>query len=173
MRPTMYSHKWKKWGVIISAIGLALMIAERLTGFILIKKLSTDQHYAIFEWVMFLGLVTIMYSKEKIDDDRAKMIRLKSFQVTFLLMISTMLAFALSSVISAEKTIEPNILFFMSALGIFMYLLLFHLCLYFDFLVEYKDITVEENLRHAGKTRWGMLAFYICAAITLLLLFLL
>lgn len=171
----MGSHKWKKWGFIVSAIGLALMIAERLTKFTFIKELKPEQHYAVFVWLTFLGLVIIMYSKEKIDDDRAKMIRLKSLQVSFLLLIAELLSVALTNITSnTNHSIEPRELFFFAGIGIILYLFLFHLGLYFDFLVEFDDNkTTEEILSERRKTRWGVLAFYICAAITMILLALL
>ncbi len=78
----MYDHKWKLKGIIISAIGLIAMVTERLMPFVLFKKYTPAQHYSIFEWVMLLGLITIMYSKEKYDDERAGAIRLRAFQIS-------------------------------------------------------------------------------------------
>jgi hypothetical protein len=172
MMPIMYEHKWKKWGVVLASIGLVLLVAERLTGFIIIQKLSADQHHSIFEWIMLLGMVMIMYSKEKQDDERAKMIRLKVFQVVFLLMISTLLAIALSTDLTNKTgTVDVDSLFVAPAFGIILYLLLFHLGLYFDVLVEYEDKTVGDSLAYTGTPRWGMLAFYICAAVSLALVY--
>src|SRR3954468_9567247 len=99
----MYDYKWKKAGIAISAFGLLGMIIERLKGLIILHKYTVAQHYSMFEWTMLLGLATIIYCREKEDDDRAKAIRAKSFQVSFLLVIGSMLAIALTSAMHPDK----------------------------------------------------------------------
>jgi cation transport ATPase len=170
----MYDYKWKKAGVAISAVGLLGMIVERTKGLIILQKYSAAQHYAMFEWVMMLGLFTIIYCREKEEDDRAKAIRAKSFQVSFLLVIGTMLAIALTSAMHPDKDpLAPADLFFLSAFGLIFYLFFFNIGLYFDFLWDYEDRGVWENLRNIGKNKWGMLVYLAGSTIILLLLTLL
>jgi branched-subunit amino acid transport protein AzlD len=169
----MYDHKWKVWGVIISAIGLIAMVTERLMPFVIFKKFTAAQHYSIFEWIMLLGLIGIMYCKEKYDDERARAIRLRAFQISFAMMQAVLLGMALTGSISlkAGEEFEPSILFVFSAMGIILYLLVFYVGLYFDFLWEYEDKEAGwENIKNMGKNKWGILAYL---AITIVLLALL
>jgi hypothetical protein len=170
----MYDYKWKKAGIAISAFGLLGMIVERLKGLIILHKYSAAQHYAMCEWVMMLGLFTIIYCREKEEDDRAKAVRAKSFQFSFLLVIAVMLAIALNSALAPDKNpLVPADLFFLAATGLIFYLFFFNIGLYFDFLWDYEDRGVWENLRNIGKNKWGMLAYLTGSVIILLLLTLL
>lgn len=170
---SMYDYRGKIWGLIISAIALLAMIGERLKGFIIFKKLTVAQHYGIFEWIMLAGLFCIIYSKEKHEDERAKQIRSKSFQMSFALTMSVLLAQALIGTLHPNYVIEPQILFFIAAFGIMMYLFIFHIGLHFDFLWEYDDKGVWENLRNIDKNIWGKLVYLIAGGVILLLLSLL
>ncbi|MCF8449763.1 MAG: hypothetical protein K9G49_07825 [Taibaiella sp.] len=169
----MYDHKWKARGVIISALGLIGMVTERVMPFVLFKKYTPAQHYCIFEWVMLLGLITIMYSKEKYDDERASAIRLRAFQISFAMMQAVLLGMALTGSLSPKggEDFEASFLFVFSAMGIILYLLVFYVGLYFDFLWEYEDKEAGwQNLKKMGKNKWGILAYL---AITIVLLALL
>lgn len=171
---TMYDHKWKKWGIVLSAVSLAAMVAERLTGFIIFTKYNSTQHYIIFDWAMLLGFVLIMCSKEKYDDDRTKAIRLKSYQAAFNFIVAAGLAIALTTKLARKETmIEPEIMFLVITGGIILYLLMFHVGVYFDFVWDYEDKSLFTNLKNVSKNAWGMLAYFICAAITIAILMLL
>jgi cation transport ATPase len=169
----MYDYKWKKAGIIISAIGLLGMVAERLKGIIIFHKFTAPQHYAIFEWVMLLGLATIIWCREKIEDDRVKAVRAKSFQFVFLLVTGTMMAVALTSSLHPNDPLPPDVLFFFSAIGIIFYLFFFNIGVYFDFLWDYEDRGVWENLRNIDKNKWGLLVYLTGGVIILLALTLL
>jgi hypothetical protein len=176
----MYSNKWKKIGIIISAVSLLMMVAERVKGFIIFRKYDASQHYDLFQWCMLLGLVCIIYSKEKYDDDRAKMIRLKSLQIAFLILLSVLMSIGLTGALHTGKSdpIQPEILLDISAVGIILYLLIYHIGLYFDFLWEFEDTewtlkAMWANFRTLDKNIWGMLAYLIASAVTILLVTLL
>lgn len=166
----MYEYHSKKWSILLSAIGLAGMIGERTKGFILFKKLNADQHYAMFEWLMLGGLFILIFCKEKYDDDRTKAIRLRSFHIAFLIQQSTLLSMALTGSLAQNMEQLPyNMLFMFSAIGIILYLLIFHIGLYFDFLWEYDDKSVWENLKSINKNKWGILAYLVAGTIMLIL----
>ena len=166
---TMYDHKWKKWGFIISALGLMAMLAERIYPFTFIKKFNAEQHYNIFQWFVLFGLVVVIYSKEKYDDERAKAIRLRAFQIAFALQQAVLLAMALTGSTTKEKMgIEAPDLFVFAAIGIILYVLVFHVGLYFDFLWEYEDQNVWENLKNIKKNKWGIIVYLVLSAILLL-----
>ena len=166
---TMYDHRGKTVGLIVSAVGLIGMITEKLKGFIVVKKWDVAQHYNGFEWLMLVGLFLIIYSKEKYDDERAKAIRLKSFQIAFALQQAVLLATALTGN-SAKNKIQNADLFAFAGMGIIFYLLIFHVGLYFDFLWEYDDKGVWENLRNMGKNKWAKLVYLLICAVMLLLI---
>ncbi len=167
---TMYEHKWKKIGMIVSGAGLILMAAERVGGFIFFRKLSAPQHYSVFEWVMLLGLVTIMYSKELMDDDRVKLVRLKSLQLAFGIMVAVLISAGLVTSLHPAEKIEPAMLYALGAVGILMYLFLFHIGIYFDFLWEYDDPSVTKNIRNLGNNKWALLVYLLVSAVSVLLL---
>jgi hypothetical protein len=169
---TMYDHRGKIWGIIISAIGLIAMVTERFTKFIVFQKYNSSQHYGIFEWIMLFGLALVMYSKEKHEDERTKAVRLKSFQIAFMIMLGVVLGIALTKTLH-PLPIHTEELFFQGAIGIIFYLIFFHVGLYFDFLWEYDDKGLWENWKNIDKNKWGMLAYFVCAAVGLFLLTLL
>jgi sterol desaturase/sphingolipid hydroxylase (fatty acid hydroxylase superfamily) len=172
----MYEYRAKKWGVALSAIGLLLLIAERIHPFVLMAKYSATQHRAIFQWVAFLGLVVIMYSKEKYDDERAKAVRLKAMQIAFMMQISLIMSMALVSNMVVEVGnvgIGSGILFAFAGLGIFTYLLVFYTGIYFDTFWDYEDRTLWQNLSGISRNKWGMLIYLAIGAIVITLLTLL
>ncbi len=170
----MYDHKWKTYGMIISAIGLLGMVAERLMPFVLLKKLTIKQHYAMFEWVMLAGLFLIIYCKEKYDDERAKAIRLRAFQISFAMLQAVLLGVALTLSVATTPDPEPldgSILFMFGAMGILLYLMVFYVGLYFDFLWEYEDkVAGWQNIKAMGKNKWGILVWLLISIILLVLL---
>lgn len=168
----MYDYRGKVSGYIISALGIAAMVAERLHPFILNRKWSAEQHYGVFEWVALLGLFLIMYSKEKVDDERTKQIRLKAIQIAFMLMAGTTMAFGFTGVVSgsSDLSLGGREMYLIPAMGVMLYLLIFHVGLYFDEVWEYEDKGLVTNLRSISANKWGILAYLgVCAILMLLL----
>lgn len=165
----MYDYKWKKGGLTISLGGLVGMVLEKTIGIIIVPKLTAAQHYGIFEWIMFFGLLIIMYSKEKHEDERAKLIRLKSLQVAFMLTMAVLMGMAFTLTLHPD-TLGPQELFMIGGMGIVLYLMLFHIGLYFDFLWEYDDKGVWDNLRNLEKNKWSLIVYLIISTLILLLL---
>jgi hypothetical protein len=170
----MYEHKFKPVGIVISAAGLLGMITERMRPVIINAKWDAAQHYGLFMWLMLGGLFYIGYCKEKYDDERAQQIRLKSFQISFILMVSTMLAIGFVKEVArpADLMIDGMMLFFLAGLGIISYLLTFYTGLYFDRFWDFddKDKTVWQNLKEMPKNIGGILVYLLVFTITLLLL---
>lgn len=165
----MYDYKGKIRGIIISALGLAAMISERLFHWTVIEKLTWEQHLTLFKWVTLLGLMIIGYSKEKYEDDRAKAIRAKALQIAFMLQQSVTLAMGLTMSLHNEP-IDGDILFIIAAMGTLMFLLLFHVGLYFDLFWDFDDTAREKNFfKNIGKNKWSLLVYLALAAAALLL----
>jgi hypothetical protein len=167
----MYDHSWKIKGAMISGVSLLCMIAERATRFIIFPEYDSAQHFALFKWAMLFGLLFVMFSKEKIEDDRTQAIRRKAYQIGFYMMVCILMASALNATLHPDEMIvDVNTLFFIAGLGILFYLVFFHIGLYFDFLWDYEDHSVMENLRLIPKHKWGKIVFLVAGAIILLLL---
>lgn len=167
---TMYDSKWKKWAIAFSAIGLVAMVVERIRPFTIVKKLNVVQHYDIFQWIMLGGLFILIFCKEKYDDERAKAIRLKSFQISFMLTHSMLLSMGLAGTLSNDVSGmgTSSFLFIFSAIGIMSYLLIFYVGLYFDFIWEYDDKGLWENLKNVNRNKWGILVYLAIGTIILL-----
>lgn len=164
----MYDYNGKIKGIIISAAGLALTISEKLHPWAVLPRFTAEEHQAFFKWVALLGLVTIAYSKEKLEDDRSTAIRLRSLQIAYMLQTAVILGMALTLSHSPEP-IDASILFMMAAIGIVMHLLLFHIGLYFDELWDYDDkSTLGERLRNIGSNKWSLLVYLLLSGLMLL-----
>lgn len=165
----MYDYKGKIKGIVISAIGLVGIISERIWHWTVIEKLTWEQHLTLLKWVTLLGLIVIGYSKEKYEDDRAKAIRAKALQIAFMLQQSVTLAMGLTMSLHKEP-IDGDILFIIAAMGTLMFLLLFHVGLYFDLLWDFDDTARDKNIiKNIGKNKWSLLAYLAVATVALLL----
>jgi hypothetical protein len=164
----MYGYQGKIAGIVISAVGLLLIISEKLHPWSILPTYTPDQQHSLFRWIALLGLLTIAYSKEKDEDDRAAAIRLKALQIAFLLQQAVMLAFALT-MSTANESIDTSILFILAAMGTVMHLLLFHVGLYFDDLWDFDDRSRLPNpLKNLSKNKWSLLVYLLLAGILLL-----
>lgn len=150
----MYDYRGKVAGIVISAICIVVLVVQKLTDFIVIEKLNAAQHFNIILWFTLLGLVTIAFSKEKNEDERVQHIRAKSFMYVFLITTGATLAFAFTVTLmptqnsdmangvtlTKDDIIEAGrMLMFYPAIGIVIYLVMFHIGLYFDQTWDYKD----------------------------------
>lgn len=171
---TMYDYKWKKTGVVVASIGLLAMIVERLKPIVLFEKLTPLQHYNFYEWLMLAGLFLIVFCKEKYDDDRAKAIRAKSFQISFTLIMGLLLGFSLNTIFIKElEIIDSSVLLTFIAFALMAYLLIFNLGLHFDFLWGYEDKGVMYNIKNIKKHIWAKLAYIAIGIIIITVLSLL
>lgn len=171
---TLYDYRGKIAGIIISLLGITAMVTERLTGFILIAKYSGEQHYRIFLWGTLFGFLMIMFSKEKEEDERSKQVRYKSLQIAFLGMVGSLLSYALVCTIQPDKaSMGLDEVYFFIACGALLYLFVFHVGLYLDFLWDYEDTGLWQNWKNMGRNKWGILAYLLICVIMLALLTLL
>lgn len=147
----MYDHRGKIAGAIIASLGLIGLIVSKLTDFIIIEKYSSAQHFNLLVFITTLGLFTILYSKEKLEDERVHFIRMKSLMYAFGLLVALpmILAFNLSlfpqdyfetpRLESADIIEMARVLMFYPALSCSLYLVIFHIGLYNDALWDYED----------------------------------
>ena len=168
----MYDYRAKVVGMIVSAIGILAMIAEKIWTFSIFPKLNPDQHYLLFLWCSLFGFFTMAFSKEKQEDERTKMIRYRAMQTAFYILISIMMSFTLVATL-LQKTLVLDVtdFYILLTVALLMYLFLFHIGLYFDFFWEYEDKEAMENLRNIGRNKWSILIYLtistlLCVALT-------
>jgi len=170
----MYDYRGKLAGIGISAVGFMLVLAEKLHPFSLKPGWTPEQHYGFFVWVALLGLFLMVFSKEKAEDERAKLVRLKAFQISFMVTISTLMAFSLMTSVTGEPIgMDASFMNIVPATALILYLLVFHVGLHFDQVWEYEDRGLFDNWRHIGRNKWGILAYLVICAILMIILVLL
>lgn len=150
----MYGYWGKVAGIIIAALGAIMLITQKLTDFIIISKLSSAQHFNILLWITVLGLFTIAFSKEKHEDERVQQIRTRAFAFAFMMVTASTLAFAFAvnlmptvdEELAQGVTLTPaeiielsRIMMFYPAVAVVIYLIMFHIGLYFDQTWDYEN----------------------------------
>lgn len=108
----------KKLGLIVSLAWLIVELAIRIRGVV-------DQHVIAPINIMFLlGLFWVVFSKERIDDERFKAIRYFSFKTTVQLF-----PIAVAILVVFKYNIEP----LNYAIGVLIgYLMIYYLCVFFN-----------------------------------------
>lgn len=82
----------KVLGIFSSILFLILFFIFFNYEIVLFSKYSNQLHYEFCYLMFMFGLFMIAFSKEKIEDERIKFIRGKSYQIGFMLLISASLA---------------------------------------------------------------------------------
>jgi nitrate reductase gamma subunit len=164
----MSSYQGKIAGLIITPIALILLLVVKLHGpFLFLSKPAPAQQFNLLFAVVVLGMHMIAFSKEKNDDERVRAIRAKSLQMAFMVLMTSLIAIGLTSAMSTEEvTGDSNLLCPMAAFGLGVYLVVFHIGLYFDPAWAYNDDTVVTNIKK-NKT---FFVFYAIAGVILLIL---
>lgn len=178
----MYDYRGKVSGMVIAALGTIALLIQKYTHFTVLAGLNSDQHFNVLLWVTLFGLFLMMFSYEKHEDERVKQIRAKAVMIVFGIMTGAILAFALT--ISIIPFIDPGdlqpaaadegvwlgrLLMFYPAVGIVLYLLIFHVGIYYDKVWDYSDnISVLENIR---KNKWHIIIIAIISIIVVRLIF--
>lgn len=147
----MYDYRGKIAGVIITAIGAVLLTIQRLTHFIVLHKFTAQQHYYLILFIVLFGLYMMANSREKMDDERVKLIRAKAFQTSYNLTITLLLALGITMTISTDPNLEGKDLMFIGSFALVLYLGLFHAGLYFDNTWEYEE---DKSWIEAVRKNW-------------------
>jgi hypothetical protein len=140
-------HSTKIAGIIITAISLVLLLAVKLHGpFTFLPKPAPDQQFDFLFIAFVAGMHLMAFSKEKNDDERVHALRAKALQTAFMVMIGTIIAISMNTVVHKEQ-FSGIFLCAIAAFGLGIYLITFHIGLYFDPEVLYNDDTVVPNIR--------------------------
>jgi len=171
----MYDYRGKVAGIILSAVGIIAMATEKIGKFSVFPKLNIDQHYLLSYWCALFGLLLMTFSKEKQEDERTRLVRSKAMQTAFYLLTCIMLSFTLIATI-AQKSLPLDVteFYMLLTLALLMYQFLFQIGLHFDFLWEYEDKGLVENLKNIGPNKWGILVYLtvstlICVILTFII----
>jgi len=147
----MYDYRGKIAGVMITAVSAILLTIQRFTHFVVLQKYTALQHYYFILFFVLFGLYMMANSREKMDDERVKLIRAKAFQTAFNLTVTILLAVGVSSVISSAANIDGKDLMFIGSFALVIYLGLFHAGLYFDNTWEYEE---DKSWIEAVRKNW-------------------
>jgi len=167
----MSSYQGKLAGLAIIALALIMLLVVKFFGPLsFIPKLDRDRQLILFFVFTVLGMYQVVFSKEKNEDERVQRIRAKCFQSAFMIFAGTLIAILLTSVTSHEAmTFSAVQLCTFVAFGLSLYLLLFHIGLYFDPAWNYNDDTVLVNIR---KNKTFFIIYFIAIATILATVFL-
>jgi hypothetical protein len=102
----LMDHKYKKWLIAMVGLGLALSGLELATGAVLIPRLSPGMHLHFCLWFTFVNLLSLAVCKEKIEDERVRLIRSKAMMRGFLFTCAVILGFSVN--VSLFPIIAPD-----------------------------------------------------------------
>lgn len=167
----MASYQSKIAGLIITAVALVLLLVVGVHGpFAFLSKPAADQQFNFVLLLIVFGLYLTAFSKEKHDDERVQLLRARSLQRAFMVMVSSIIAITANAILKNDPSIADfMMLVFMTGFGLSTYLVLFHIGLYFDPAVMYNDDTVMVNIR---KNKTFFVFYTIGCVLFLLVIFL-
>lgn len=165
-------HSTKMIGLVILSVGVLVSIVYKIHPFVVAPKLSADKHLAACMWIMLLGMYLTAFSQEKFEDERVQTIRARALQMVMMLMSATFLAFSLTAITQDLGEFDVTLLLLFPLIYLSIYLAIFHMGLYFDFLWDYDDkkLSFLENLK---KNKKPIIIFQAIAWAVLILIFLL
>ncbi|MBI9034804.1 MAG: hypothetical protein JEZ03_10080 [Bacteroidales bacterium] len=145
----LHSYKMKYAGISISALSLLLLLINTLfNNLSIFNTLSITEHQELFFWTFVFGLFTIVFSKEKIDDDRVRKIRSRALQVSYGFLTAILLVICLNSFyMEAFEAIKKIYILSLVATSLIIYLIIFNLGLFFDSSIIYSENSAGENIR--------------------------
>lgn len=166
---TMYDYRGKVAGMITAAVGVLLVISQKLAPYTIVDSLTAEQHYYMSIWVTIAGLYFIAFGMEKHEDERVKKIRAGAMQIVLMLILGMQLAVTFTGVMIGDFDISPELLMMMLGFYLILYLVIFHVGLYTDKLWQYNvdEISVKENIK---KNTWVHLLMVVVMAGILYLL---
>lgn len=147
----LQSHKMKLVGIIISTLAITAMVIENLTGkLLLIDGFDVNRHFYFLFLLNSIGLYTIAFSKEKIEDERVQVLRDKTFRASFGLTMSTMLALSITYLfMSVQSEVKLWEIFpFMATLMLSFHLIIFNIRLYTNNIIEEGEVSLFQNIKN-------------------------
>ena len=153
----LQSYRTKLAGITITVISLILIGIEKMSGIIAGDKLKTQKFIQIATLLIIIGLFLVIFSKEKIDDDRVKKVRLKSLQLGFATTLAIIISLIFVSIVHPAFSFGViHDLSMISLISLIVYLLFFNIGLYFDLNELYNDDT---SLANVNKNRLFFLVY--------------
>jgi len=164
----MSSYQTKIAGLIVTAVALVLLLIVQLHGpFLFLSKPAPEKQFKVLFAAAVFGMLMIAYSKEKNDDERVHVIRAKALQMAFMILTGSLIAMAMNSATGKDELAVGSLfLSTLAAFGLGIYLVVFHIGLYFDPPWAYNDDTVIPNIKK-NKT---FFIFYLIAIVLFLAL---
>lgn len=121
---TLYDFKMKKFGIIIAAIMLIVDLASYLLPDFHFTHYS---HHILFHYMVLLGLIMAISSKDKVDDELSRQIRYSIFKNTLIGSVTLIGVSALvGSVFGLEKISTLLVIYYFEVVLV-LHLVLYHL----------------------------------------------
>jgi hypothetical protein len=102
----LMDYKYKKWMIGMSILGIVLSVLELITGAVLFTKLTPGIHLHFCLWFTIVNLLSLAMCKEKIEDERVRLIRSKAMMRGFLFTCAVILGFSVN--VSLFPVIAPE-----------------------------------------------------------------
>jgi hypothetical protein len=142
----LQNHRNKLIGIIITTLSIVFVVFAKM-GIVINVNLTIQQIFQILNLTTIIGLFLIVFSKEKIDDERVKKIRLKSLQFGFGMILSLIISLIFVSIIHPAFSFDgTHDLSLISLICLIAYLIFFNAGIYFDLKEIYIDDTVLTNI---------------------------
>lgn len=148
------SYRFKLVGICITVLTVIVLAVFSILG---IESIPNN----IFMIFITMGLITISTSKEKIEDERIQKIRGYSSRVSFTYIISVLIALGVTQQLSSKEIVNNPLL--IAAIGLCIYIYIFHFSIRKDFLLIHKEESLSESL----KRNKGFYLIYIITSIAI------
>lgn len=144
----------KKFGLFVFLVFLIPYICFHISDEItLFQTLNNEQHIQLFYWVCLFGLFMMMNSKEKVEDERVKIIRAKSIHIAYMITLVPSFGIALiSTVFEQDYSLLGQAAEMYITMGLIVYQLYFHYSLLRDPAWNYNDGGPLDNFRFSRKS---------------------
>lgn len=127
---SLANYRFKLWGLILTLLGLILFVILKALNFSY-EAGWEDRIFVINHFVIVFGMVMIMYSSERKDDERVKLIRHSLLRFFFALMVSGIMLYITFTSLDRIKGSFNVILYIVEAV-LLAYLVTFRISLLKD-----------------------------------------
>ncbi len=176
----LYGHKFKPVGLIFIIISFSLFFfTDKICQLALFHNFSKTDCITLLMCLIVIGLYFIAFSKEKYEDERTSLIRDKTFRVSFVTVVSALIAVTLTQMVflsdfSGDKLITISkvhqLFMFLAILSLLTHLIIFYYRLFTNSDTSSYDFTVMENIRN-NKLLYAFFAIlYLAGIIALIVL---
>lgn len=164
----LLNNKMKILGLVLSVLSMMLILISKSGHLLLIPQLGTTREYDLLIWFLAVGLYLISFSREKIEDERIRMIRNRCLLIGLTLTLSLLLVLSFIGIIfPSDLLFDPALdLTLIACAPAALYLILFHAGVHLDSIWNYN----EKNSRLLNRSGNKKHLIFLYAAVTTMLI---